>query len=99
METAEFVPTSRDSRWCFGKMNYANFVHALYLTMFQPAHIKTGKTTKAGTHEGNCREINGKPRSTIRPCKSNVMKQAANVKGYLFSFTSADVQHEQAAHC
>lgn len=87
METAEFVPTSRDSRWCFGKMNYANFVHALHLT------------TKAGTHEGNCREINGKPRSTIRPCKSNVMKQAANVKGYLFSFTSADVQHEQVAHC
>lgn len=61
--------------------------------------VPTCSTTKAGTHEGNCREINGKPRSTIRPCKSNVMKQAANVKGYLFSFTSADVQHEQAAHC
>lgn len=53
VQTAEFVPTSRDSRWCFGKINYADFVHALHLTMFQPAHIQTGKTTKAGTHEGN----------------------------------------------
>lgn len=51
----------------FWKINYADFVHALHLTMFQPAHIKAGKTTKAESHEGNCREINGKPRSTIRP--------------------------------
>lgn len=56
VEAAEFVPTSRDSKQCFGKIKCAVLVHALHLTMFQPAHIKTGKTTRAGTHEGNCRE-------------------------------------------